>query len=170
MHWVLQALQALDTKFHVFFLQCITTDLNYDKNVEENPIIWQLRKAKWKMASLDYELILWISLSPERQKFPWKEEGNGQYSVAVQTYAKFGGKRNAIKNSFTKLIPTYYFLQKACLCGWWLFLWPSGRMWPETGACTNKSLKAEQQHPCNKLSVEAIQVRLVGSAVFVLYL
>lgn len=39
MHWVLQALQARDTKVHGFFLQRIITDLNYDENVEENPII-----------------------------------------------------------------------------------------------------------------------------------
>lgn len=40
----------------------------------------------------------------------------------------------------------------------------------ETGACANKILKAELQHPCDKPLIEVVQLRLAGSAVCVLYL
>lgn len=43
---------------------------------------------------------LWINLSPEKEKNSKKGRRLGQYSVAVQIYAKFVRKRNAIKKFF----------------------------------------------------------------------
>lgn len=80
------------------------------------------------------------------------------------------GSESKARSSFTEWIPTHSFLQKAWSRGPRLCLQPSSRTQHGSGVCTNKILRAEWQHSCDKPWMEAVQLTRVGSALRVSHL